>query len=182
VRASGLTFSVRDLRKEWYIPCTVTSNNAKWEKGWFYLRNKGVGLPLHQQGAEGEDRHLARRPISFLVPGSAGVAPQWTEESGRRRARGGFGSCQSTPPADRPPHGEEAPHLRNDRGGRPYSVGTLTAVARAFPSGVRGDEGEVRGNLRTMLTDNDNLWSFIMLPDAPPVSRLPLSFRFHVMY
>jgi hypothetical protein len=40
----------------------------------------------------------------------------------------------------------------------------------------------VRGNLRTMLTDNDNLWSFIMLPDAPPVSRLPLSFRFHVMY
>jgi hypothetical protein len=29
VRASGLTFSVRDLRKEWYIPCTMTSNNAE---------------------------------------------------------------------------------------------------------------------------------------------------------
>jgi hypothetical protein len=37
-------------------------------------------------------------------------------------------------------------------------------------------------NLRTRLTDNDDLWSFIMLPDTPPVSRLPLSFRFLVMY
>jgi hypothetical protein len=45
VHAGGLTFSVQDLRKEWYIPCTMTSNNAEWEKGWFYLRNKGAGLP-----------------------------------------------------------------------------------------------------------------------------------------
>jgi hypothetical protein len=29
VRAGGLTFSVRDLRKEWYIPCMMTSNNAE---------------------------------------------------------------------------------------------------------------------------------------------------------
>jgi hypothetical protein len=36
-------------------------------------------------------------------------------------------------------------------------------------------------NLRTMPTDNDDLWSFIMLSDAPPVSRLPLSFRFFVV-
>jgi hypothetical protein len=36
-------------------------------------------------------------------------------------------------------------------------------------------------NLRTMPTDNDDLWSFIMLLDAPPVSRLPLSFRFLVV-
>jgi hypothetical protein len=33
-------------------------------------------------------------------------------------------------------------------------------------------------NLWTMLSDNDDLWSFIMLPDSPPVSRLPLSFWF----
>jgi hypothetical protein len=46
VRAGSLMFSVRDLRKEWYIPCTMTSNNAEWEKGWFYLRNEGVGLLL----------------------------------------------------------------------------------------------------------------------------------------
>jgi hypothetical protein len=55
VRAGGLMFSVRGLRKECYIPCTMTSNNAEWEKGWFYLHNEGAGLPLHRQGAEGED-------------------------------------------------------------------------------------------------------------------------------
>jgi hypothetical protein len=29
VRAGSLTFSVRDLRKEWYILCTMTSNNVE---------------------------------------------------------------------------------------------------------------------------------------------------------
>jgi hypothetical protein len=45
VRAGGLTISLRDSRKEFYIPCTMTSNNVEWERGWFYLRNDGVGLP-----------------------------------------------------------------------------------------------------------------------------------------
>jgi hypothetical protein len=45
MRVDGLTFSVRELHKEWYIPCTMTSNNAEWEKGRFYLRNEGAGLP-----------------------------------------------------------------------------------------------------------------------------------------
>jgi hypothetical protein len=45
VRASGLSISLRDTRREIYIPCTMTSNNAEWERGWFYLRNDGPGLP-----------------------------------------------------------------------------------------------------------------------------------------
>jgi hypothetical protein len=45
VRASGLTLSLRDTRRELYLPCTMTLNNADWEKGWFYLRNDGAGLP-----------------------------------------------------------------------------------------------------------------------------------------
>jgi hypothetical protein len=36
---------LRDMRKELYLSCTMTSNNADWEKGWFYLRNDGAGLP-----------------------------------------------------------------------------------------------------------------------------------------
>jgi hypothetical protein len=55
VCAGGLTFSMRDSRKKWYPLCTMTSNNAEWQRGWFYLRNEGAGLPLHRQGAEGED-------------------------------------------------------------------------------------------------------------------------------
>jgi hypothetical protein len=45
VRAGGLSISLRDSRREFYIPCMMTSNNAEWERGWFYLRNDGVGLP-----------------------------------------------------------------------------------------------------------------------------------------
>jgi hypothetical protein len=44
VRAGGLTLALRDTCKELYLPCTMMSNNADWEKGWSYLRNDGVGL------------------------------------------------------------------------------------------------------------------------------------------
>jgi hypothetical protein len=45
VRASVLTLVLRDTSKELYPPCTMTSNNMDWEKGWFYLRNDGASLP-----------------------------------------------------------------------------------------------------------------------------------------
>jgi hypothetical protein len=54
VRTGGLSISLRDSRREFYLPCTMTSDNAEWERGWFYLRNNGAGLPLHRQSAEGE--------------------------------------------------------------------------------------------------------------------------------
>jgi len=47
VLAGGLTFALREGRKDKYIPCTMTSNNADWEKGWFYLCNDGAGLPAY---------------------------------------------------------------------------------------------------------------------------------------
>jgi hypothetical protein len=45
VRAGGLSISLRDTCREFYIPYTMTSNNADWERGWFYLRNDGADLP-----------------------------------------------------------------------------------------------------------------------------------------
>jgi hypothetical protein len=44
-RAGGLLLVLRSSRREEYIPCTMTSNNADWERGWFYLRNADPGLP-----------------------------------------------------------------------------------------------------------------------------------------
>jgi hypothetical protein len=44
-RAGGLALAVRSSSWEEYIPCTMTSNNADWERGWFYLRNADPGLP-----------------------------------------------------------------------------------------------------------------------------------------
>jgi hypothetical protein len=45
VRASGMSLALRGQYKDDYIPCTMTSNNAGWERGWFYLRNDEPGLP-----------------------------------------------------------------------------------------------------------------------------------------
>jgi hypothetical protein len=45
VRAGGMRIALRNTCRELYIPCTMTSNNAEWERGWFYLRNDGTSLP-----------------------------------------------------------------------------------------------------------------------------------------
>jgi hypothetical protein len=45
VRAGGMSLAVRSQRKDYYIPSTMTTNNAGWERGWFYLRNDKPGLP-----------------------------------------------------------------------------------------------------------------------------------------
>jgi hypothetical protein len=45
VRAGGVTIALRETRRELYIPCTMTSNNAEWERGLFYLCNDEPGLP-----------------------------------------------------------------------------------------------------------------------------------------
>jgi hypothetical protein len=45
VRVGSMTIALRNMRRELYIPCMMTSNNAESERGWFYLRNDGAGLP-----------------------------------------------------------------------------------------------------------------------------------------
>jgi hypothetical protein len=45
VRAGGMSLALRTQFKDDYTPCTMTTNNAGWERGWFYLRNTEPGLP-----------------------------------------------------------------------------------------------------------------------------------------
>jgi hypothetical protein len=45
VRAGGMSLAVRGQRTDDYIPSTMTTNNAGWERGWFYLRNDEPDLP-----------------------------------------------------------------------------------------------------------------------------------------
>jgi hypothetical protein len=45
VRAGGMSLAVRSQRKDDYIPSTMTTNNADWERRWFDLRNDEPGLP-----------------------------------------------------------------------------------------------------------------------------------------
>jgi hypothetical protein len=64
----------------------------------------------------------------------------------------------------------------------PIALAHSRLLRERFPQEYATTRARCAVNLKTMPTDNDDLWSFIMLPDAPPVSRLPLSFRFLVMY
>jgi hypothetical protein len=62
VRAGCLSLALRVQHKDDYIPCTMTTNNSGWERGWFYLRNDEPGLPPTLAWCSG------RRPI----PGTTG--------------------------------------------------------------------------------------------------------------
>ena len=46
-RVGGLMLQVRGRRGDLYIPCKMTTNNAGWSRGWFYLRNDGERLPAY---------------------------------------------------------------------------------------------------------------------------------------
>jgi hypothetical protein len=47
VRAGGMSLALWGQFKDVYIPCTMTTNNAGWERGWFYLRNAEPDLPAY---------------------------------------------------------------------------------------------------------------------------------------
>jgi hypothetical protein len=70
-RAGSLVLAVRSSRKEEYITCTMTSNNADWERGWFYLRNADPDLPPTSARCSG------RRP----PPGTTGCLRPLTRRS-----------------------------------------------------------------------------------------------------
>ena len=44
-RAGGLMLHLHPSRKNLYIPNKMTTNNARWTRGWFYLCNFGNRLP-----------------------------------------------------------------------------------------------------------------------------------------
>jgi hypothetical protein len=55
-----MSLALRTQYKDNYIPCSMTTNNAGWERGWFYLRNTEPGLPPPYTGLV-----LRERPNSW---------------------------------------------------------------------------------------------------------------------
>jgi hypothetical protein len=129
VRAGGMSLAVRAQRRDDYILCTMTTNNAGWEWGWFYLRNDEPGLTPYTGLV------LRERPDSW----HHGVSPLQHHRrldslltALRDLADRGSRPRTTPQPADRPPDGEAAPHLRDDRDGGPRRVGEV-ADAAEFP-------------------------------------------------
>jgi hypothetical protein len=170
VRADGMSLAVRTQRKGDYIPCTMTTNNADWERGWFYLRNAEPGLPLHRQGAPGEARLLVPRGVPAPAPVAVGLAPGCAEEPGGPRADCGGCSRPPPPPAGRPFDGEAAPHLRDDRDRGPRSVGEIAAAVGPLLREYAATRARRAIDPKSGRYDDKTPWELEMLPTSPLVS------------
>jgi hypothetical protein len=71
VHIGGLTFALWDTGNDVYPTCNMTTNNADWDKGWFYLRNDGASLPPYT------GKVLASRPFNWALRVSDSV--RWTK-------------------------------------------------------------------------------------------------------
>jgi hypothetical protein len=79
VRTGGMSISLGESRREFYIPCTMTSNNAECKRGGSTSATTSPASPLHRQGSEGEGRLLVAWRVTLLAPGSVGVNPARVE-------------------------------------------------------------------------------------------------------
>ena len=79
-RAGGLMLHLRPSRKKLYIPNKMTTNNAGWTRGLFYLRNFGNRLPAFT------NKVLRERPAKWdwgyrpqrSKPGSRSSPTRWS--------------------------------------------------------------------------------------------------------
>jgi hypothetical protein len=78
---------------------------------------------------------------------------------------------------DRPPHGEEALHLEIDETANLVALARLRPLPDHFPQEYASTRARRAVNLKAVKTSNDDLWSFVMLPDGTLVSGFfPFSF------
>jgi hypothetical protein len=73
VRAGRMSLALRAQYKDDYISCTMTTNYAGWERGWFYLRNDEPGLPPYTGLV------LREKPDSWSHGVSTVQHPRWLD-------------------------------------------------------------------------------------------------------
>jgi hypothetical protein len=178
VRAGGMSILLRETHRELYISCTMTSNNAEWERGWFYLRNDEPGLPSYtgkvlKEKADSwwhgvspssrQDRLGSALPaLKSLTDAGLGAALVLANLHHRRIG----------------PLTERRLHIfEMDETADPGALTHSRLLRDRFPQEYTATRVRRGVNLKAVKTSNDDLWSFIMLPDGPLVSGLfPFSF------
>jgi hypothetical protein len=69
---------------------------------------------VHREVADGEARRLVSRRVAPFAATEAGVPHHCPMPPSGHRVGGGIDHRLLPPPADHPPHGEGAPHLRDE--------------------------------------------------------------------
>jgi hypothetical protein len=174
VRAGGVTIAMRKTRREFYIPCTMTSNNAEWLRGWFYHRNDEPGLPpwtgkvvrekanswchgvspsSHQDWLD-----LALKALKALADARLTAASVLANLYHRR----------IIPLMERRLRIFEM-HEEAD----PVALARSRLLADLLPQEYAATRARCAVNLKVVRNDDIVLWSFVMLPHGPLVSGFP---------
>jgi hypothetical protein len=175
VRTSVMTLTLQDMRKELYPPCTMTSKNADYEKGWFYLRNDGADLPPYTGKVLMAKTNTWHHGVS---------PPAWQQRleslttSLRCLADAGLGAAsiianfhhwRIVPLMERELFIFEMSNVAN-----PVSLACSQLLQEHFPKEYAATRARCAINLKSLSHSDDDLWSFVMLPNTKPVSAVSL--------
>jgi hypothetical protein len=152
----------------------MTSNNAGWEKGWFYLRNNGAGL-LSYTG-----KVLMAKTDTW----HHGVSPPARQRrlellttTLRRLADAGLGAASIIANFH---HRRIVPLMERELcifemsdATNPVSLARSQLLQECFPREYATTQAKRAISLKSVPHSNDDLWSFVMLPDTQPVSVVP---------
>jgi hypothetical protein len=174
VRAGGVTIVVRETRRELYIPCTMTSNNAEWEREWFYLRNDEPGLPpwtgkVVKEKADSWWHGLLPSPRQDRLD-SALKALKALADAGLTAASvlANLHHRQIVPLMER-----RLRIFEMEETADPKALAQSRPLPDLLPQEYAATRARRSINLRAMRVDNTALWVFTMLPEGPLLSRVP---------
>jgi hypothetical protein len=174
VHAGGVTIALRNTRREFYIPCMMTSNNAEWERGWFYLRNDGAGLPPYSGKVLKEKADSWHHEVS---PSSHQARLDSLLAALKALADGGLSvGCvlanlyhrRIIPLMERLLRIIEM-HEEAD----PVTLAQSQLLPDLFSREYAATRARCAIDLRAARNDDEALWAFTMLPVGPLVSGLP---------
>jgi hypothetical protein len=150
----------------------MTSNNVEWEKGWFYLHNDIAGLPSYIGKVLKEKADSWHHGVS---PSSSQERLESLLNALKGLADAGLGAASVLANLH---HRRIVPLMEREL--RIYEMSEAanpTALARSrllhdrFPQEYAATRARRAISLKAGRHSNDDLWSFVMLPDAPTVSR-----------
>jgi hypothetical protein len=172
VRAGGVTITLRETRRELYIPYTMTSNNAEWERGWFYLHNDEPGLPPWT------GKVVKEKADSWWHGVSPSSHQDWLDsalKALKALADAGLGAASVLANLH---HRRIIPFMERrlrifemEETADPMALAQSQLLPDLLPHEYAATRARRAINLKAVKHSDDDLWSFAMLLEGPLVSR-----------